>query len=87
VTSNDHYVSFLIRLQVAQNDNHPTWLASLQSTKTGELRWFPNVDGLIQYFQDEFGDCDSANKTETTLLSANDNHEPENRQIDTEAGE
>jgi hypothetical protein len=49
----------MLRLQWAQNDDQPTWVVSMQSTKTGALRWFPNLEALIQYLRDEFGDCEA----------------------------
>jgi hypothetical protein len=30
----------------------------MQSTKTGELRWFPNPEALIQFLRNEFGGCE-----------------------------
>jgi hypothetical protein len=62
VTQNSRYASFMLRLQQAQNDNHPTWLASIQSTKTGELRWFPSLDALVTFLRDEFGEQESNDK-------------------------
>ena len=56
----DRYTSFLLRLQWTQNDNHPTWVASIQSTKTGELRRFPDLEALVQFLRDEFGECEGA---------------------------
>ncbi len=54
--STDHiYSSFLLRLQPAQDADRPTWLVSLQSTKTGQLRWFPNLDALLEHLRSEFG--------------------------------
>lgn len=56
--THDRYASFLLRLQSAQEDDHPTWLTSIQSTKTGELHWFPSLDAFIQFLQTEFGECE-----------------------------
>ncbi|MCA9957591.1 MAG: hypothetical protein H6665_16015 [Ardenticatenaceae bacterium] len=50
------YISFMLRLQWAQNDGCPTWVVSIQSTMTGELHRFPSLDALIQFLLDEFGD-------------------------------
>jgi hypothetical protein len=60
VTPNIRYASFMLRLQWTQNDDCPTWIVSMQSTKTGELRWFPNLDALILFLRDEFGGCEQA---------------------------
>jgi hypothetical protein len=48
----------MLRLQKVQDDQHPTWLVSMQSTKTGELRWFPNLMSLVQFLYEEFGECE-----------------------------
>ena len=67
MTSNNRYASFMLRLQQAQNDNRPTWLVSIQSTKTGNLRRFPSLDALITFLRDEFGEQeknDEPSKTE-----------------------
>lgn len=55
---NIRYASFMLRLQWTQNDDRPTWLVSMQSTKTGELRWFPSLEALIQFLRDEYGSCE-----------------------------
>ncbi len=67
------YNSYMLRLHWAQNSDHPTWVASIQSTKTGELRWFPNVDALIQFLQEEFGNYEQTQNAKTvTSLEKND---------------
>jgi hypothetical protein len=60
------YTSYMLRLHWAQNADHPTWVASIQSTKTGELRWFPNVDALILFLRDEFCTSNEDGKIHTT---------------------
>jgi hypothetical protein len=60
LTPNRRYASFMLRLQWMQNDDHPAWVASTQSTTTGELRWFPNLDALVQFIRDEFDDREDA---------------------------
>jgi hypothetical protein len=60
------YTSYLLRVQLRQSGDHSIWVASLQSTKTGELRWFPTIEVLIRFLRDEFcshneaGDSNSA---------------------------
>lgn len=49
------YVSFLLRLQWTESDSYPAWIVSMQSTKTGELHWFPNLEAVIQFLRDEYG--------------------------------
>ncbi len=51
------YQSFLCRFQWVQNDNHPTWIVSSQSTQTGEQQVFSSLEGFIQFLQAEFGTC------------------------------
>jgi hypothetical protein len=53
---NSNYASFLIRFHWTHNGDKPTWVVSIQSTKTGEQRWFPNLEALIDYLQTEYGD-------------------------------
>jgi hypothetical protein len=50
------YASFMLRLLQVKNNDCPTWVISTQSTKTGELRWFPNLEALVQFLWKEFGD-------------------------------
>lgn len=50
------YTSYLLRLWCAQQADGHTWIACVQSTATGERRWFPNLEALAQFFRDEFED-------------------------------
>jgi hypothetical protein len=63
IMSPNLYASYMLRLQLQQNGDHSVWVASLESTKTGELRWFPNIDELIQSLREEFGDYEPAQNT------------------------
>jgi hypothetical protein len=56
----------MLRLQQAQNDNRRTWLVSIQSTKTGNLHRFPNLDALITFLRDEFGEQGKNDKPSNT---------------------
>ena len=49
------YTSYLLRLWCAQQEDGHTWIACVQSTATGERRWFPNLEALVQFLRDEFG--------------------------------
>jgi hypothetical protein len=54
----DHsYTSFLLRLWCAQQEDGRAWIACLQSTATGEQRRFPDLEALIQFLWDEYGDA------------------------------
>lgn len=55
LTQNIRYASYMLRLQLTQNADCPIWIVSMESTKTGEMRWFPNLDVFIQFMQGEFG--------------------------------
>ncbi len=55
---NIRYASYLLRLQWTQNGEHPTWISCMQSTKTGEQHWFPNLEALVQFLCNEFDGCD-----------------------------
>ncbi len=57
MTPDNRYASFMLRFQRMKNDKEPTWIVSMQKTGTGELRWFPNLDALIAFLREEFGDA------------------------------
>lgn len=79
LTPKFRYVSFLLRLQWTQSDNHPTWVISMQSTKTGELHRFLNLDALIQFLQDEFGGYEELKGVQSIVLPETDHQLPKNR--------
>ena len=69
------YTSYLLRLWRAQREDGHTWIASVQSTATGEQRRFPDLEVLIQFLREEFGGCEQgqepppeAQATETTTV-------------------
>jgi hypothetical protein len=64
VQPNPHYYSCLLRLWQVQTGEQSIWIASIQNPSTGELRSFPNVGALIQFLQDEFGNCEKERHTE-----------------------
>ena len=79
MTPNIRYASFMLRLQWTQNDGRPTWVVSMQSTKTGELRWFPNLDALIQFLRDEFDNCEETkDSNQPAALPETDHRIPKN---------
>ena len=83
MTSNDRYASFLLRLQRAQNENCPIWLTCIQSTKTGELRWFPTLEAFIQFLHEEFETQDlGRSNTKAAERLENDHQDPFAGQID-----
>lgn len=48
------YASFLLRLWQKRNDHEAMWIASLQSTSTGESLSFPNMETFIHFLQTHF---------------------------------
>ncbi|MCA9926805.1 MAG: hypothetical protein KC421_30770 [Anaerolineales bacterium] len=51
----------------------------MQSTKTGELRWFPNLNALIKFLQDEFGGYEELKVFQSIVLPETDHQLPKNR--------
>ena len=56
------YASFLLRFQCIQTNGQCIWVASMQSTATGESRSFTNVDSLVQFLLTEFGEGEAASE-------------------------
>jgi hypothetical protein len=52
---NEDYASYLLRLRKIQIDQQSTWVASLQSTSSGERRFFPGVAALAAFLIAEYG--------------------------------
>jgi hypothetical protein len=68
------YTSYLLRLWQMQNDQQTTWVASVQSTTTGELRSFPSTSALLEFLQAEFGGCEPTVFRPCTPPSASQPH-------------
>lgn len=49
------YVSFLLRLWQAEEDDYWVWRASLESAQTGEKRNFATVSVMMEYLEREYG--------------------------------
>jgi ATP/maltotriose-dependent transcriptional regulator MalT len=49
------YASYLLRLTRVGHGSRATWVASTQSTATGDRRSFPSVDALVAFLVAEFG--------------------------------
>jgi hypothetical protein len=65
--SNAGYVSYLLRLWQVQSDKHATWVASVQSTATGDRRSFSSVAALIEFLQAEFAEPPQTGPSPTPL--------------------
>lgn len=50
------YVSYLLRLRQMRNDTETLWVASVQSTATGEQLSFSSVQALVRFLQTEYGE-------------------------------
>ncbi len=53
--TNAGYASYMLRLRHVRSDDRAIWVASVQSTATGEQRSFSSVDALVAFLQAEFG--------------------------------
>ncbi len=61
------YVSYLLRLWKAEEHGRPVWLASLESTQTGQRQYF-HLEALVQFLQDRFGHSpDSSRGSESSV--------------------
>ncbi len=58
------YASYLIRMRSVQKQDRHVWVVSMQSTATGELRAFPNVEALVVFLLTEFGEGDQSTDLE-----------------------
>jgi hypothetical protein len=78
----NRYAAFMIRFQWMKNDKQPTWIVSMQSTKTGELRWYPSLEALITFLREEFGEYDGgddASPSGSKVTEGEANETPGNR--------
>ena len=58
-----NYASYLLRLRQIQTDMEILWIASMQSTATGETFPFPSAEALVRFLMAEYGKhqaCDCA---------------------------
>lgn len=60
---NTIYASYLLRLRQVQDNGRAVWVASLQSTVSGELRSFPSVEALVRFLETEYGGCKTADES------------------------
>ncbi len=72
----ERYASFMLRFQWAKNDKQPTWLISMQSTKTGQLRWFPNLEALIAFLREEFAEREGESDWRADSIKEGQHREP-----------
>jgi hypothetical protein len=74
--ANESYVSYLLRFRCVWRGDARIWTASVQSTATGDLRQFPDLEALLQFLRDEFageagtqGSSSDTRSMEITALS------------------
>jgi hypothetical protein len=46
-----------------QDNDHPTWVISLQNAQTGQRLYFNRLEGLIGFLKDEFDPAERLNAT------------------------
>ncbi len=71
--ANENYASYLLRLRCVQGDKGRIWVASIQSTATSDQRRFANLDALLQFLWDEFGDS-KARKDASPAMARDTKH-------------
>ncbi len=52
----ENYASYLLRFRRIQNEDKLTWVATVQSTATGEQAVFLSVDALVEFLLAEFSE-------------------------------
>ena len=50
------YASYLLRLWQVQDDEQAAWVASVQSTATGEQRSFGSIEALLDFVRAQYGE-------------------------------
>jgi hypothetical protein len=55
VVPHANYTSYLLRLRRLRTGDQGDWVASVESTTTGEQRSFPSVETLVAFLLAEFG--------------------------------
>jgi hypothetical protein len=48
------YRSLLLRFRWAKSAEPPEWIVAVQDTRTGQLTYFANLQGLLQFLKAEF---------------------------------
>lgn len=54
MVSSGDYASYMLRLRKVRNDTQATWVASVQSTATGEQRSFPSIEALAIFLLSQY---------------------------------
>jgi hypothetical protein len=61
--ANEDYASYLLRFHRVQGVSGFVWTASVQSTASGELRRFANLEALVEFLLGEFGEGEGTKPT------------------------
>lgn len=56
------YASYLLRLRCSNGELGQVWRASLESTRSGEIRHFANLQELITFLNSQFQEGPPANE-------------------------
>ena len=59
------YAAYLLRLRRSDQAGHPTWRASLESTRDARRLDFANLDALIVFLRSRFGQVEEKQKRES----------------------
>ena len=59
------YAAYLLRLRRSDQAGHPTWRASLESTRDARRLDFANLDALIVFLRGRFGQVEEKQKRES----------------------
>jgi hypothetical protein len=59
------YAAYLLRLRHSDQAGHPIWRASLESTRDARRFDFANLEMLIAFLRDRFGQTEQEQKRET----------------------
>ena len=51
-----NYAAYLLRLREVQDGDRVAWIATVQSTATGEQRSFASMNAFVAFLQAEYGE-------------------------------
>jgi hypothetical protein len=61
--ANNDYASYLFRFYRVRGVTGILWLASAQSTATGEVHRFANLEALVEFLRGAFGESEKTKDT------------------------
>lgn len=66
----NNYLSYLIRLSLANDGENPAWRISLESTLTREHKGFGGIDELVTFLRQEMGRLSSEDQDKNNPLAS-----------------